>query len=324
MARYVGNRRLEADETAPWEARPEAESASASEPAVTETPASEPAAESPKPDDTSQQALTYTAFADAMNKAIEQEDIAGAAILENRMMRLNMDFESQPHEVQAKVAKAIRRLHNRLTPEERKNAIHFGERERVMDGVADDADGDGQTAEGGDEEADFSHSRANERYDVGVDDTVFDNRTETQREAAEEAASKEAAKKAKDAQILRGGAGTGGGRAGNRVLQVQSVDGDDVYVSLLDSTGRDRGLPPQKMSRAQWEMLAKAGKNLNNADPANPQEGDNIMMSRSAPELPAERAAEVAESEFSRCCARTTMLHVYISDSFASSVPLFA
>lgn len=277
-----------------------------------------------KPDDTSQQALTYTAFADAMNKAIEQEDIAGAAILENRMMRLNMDFESQPHEVQVKVAKAIRRLHNRLTPEERKNAIHFGERERVMDGVADDADGDGQAAEGGDEEADFSHSRANERYDVGVDDTVFDNRTETQREAAEEAASKEAAKKAKDAQILRGGAGTGGGRAGNRVLQVQSVDGDDVYVSLLDSTGRDRGLPPQKMSRAQWEMLAKAGKNLNNADPANTQEGDNIMMSRSAPELPAERAADVAESEFSRCCARTTMLHVYISDSFASSVPLFA
>lgn len=98
----------------------------------------------------------------------------------------------------------------------------------------------------------------------------------------------------------QGSTGKGGGRGGNRVLRIEEIDGDDVFVSLLDSTGRERG-EPQKMTREQWEMLAKAGKSLNDADPSNPQVGDNIMMSRGNAESPADRDAKfAADADYQR------------------------
>ena len=98
----------------------------------------------------------------------------------------------------------------------------------------------------------------------------------------------------------QGSTGKGGSRGGNRVLRIDEIDGDDVTVSLLDSTGRDRGVQ-QKMNREQWKALATAGKKLNNADPSSPQVGDNIMMSRGNAESPADRDAKfAADADYQR------------------------
>lgn len=96
---------------------------------------------------------------------------------------------------------------------------------------------------------------------------------------------------------IRGGGGKGGALSGNRHLRIDKVDGDELTVTLMDAAGKPRGTA-QKMNRTQWEMLGKAAA-INDGidgDPANPQKGDLIRMSRNG-ESPAERDLRFASDE---------------------------
>lgn len=95
------------------------------------------------------------------------------------------------------------------------------------------------------------------------------------------------------------GAG-GGGRVGRRYFRVEGEKDGKVLVQMLNEKGKPQG-DPMPMSREQWEMLAKA--DLDKAentdlDPARPQKGDMIRMSREGQtETPEERDARFAADE---------------------------
>ena len=75
-----------------------------------------------------------------------------------------------------------------------------------------------------------------------------------------------------------GSTGTGGSLGGNRHLIIDGVNGDELTVTMKDAAGKT--LATRKMNRAQWSALAK-GAVATDGDPAAPQKGDLIRMSRS-------------------------------------------
>ena len=95
------------------------------------------------------------------------------------------------------------------------------------------------------------------------------------------------------------GAG-GGGRVGHRYFRVEGEKDGKALVQMLNEKGKPQG-DPMPMSREQWEMLAKA--DLDKAentdlDPARPQKGDMIRMSREGQtETPEERDLRFAADE---------------------------
>ena len=72
--------------------------------------------------------------------------------------------------------------------------------------------------------------------------------------------------------------GKGGTLGGNRHLIIDGVNGDELTVTMKDAAGKT--LATRKMNHAQWSALAK-GAVATDGDPANPQKGDLIRMSRS-------------------------------------------
>lgn len=72
--------------------------------------------------------------------------------------------------------------------------------------------------------------------------------------------------------------GKGSTLGGNRHLIIDGVNGDELTVTMKDAAGKT--LATRKMSRAQWSALSQ-GAVATDGDPANPQKGDLIRMSRS-------------------------------------------
>lgn len=97
--------------------------------------------------------------------------------------------------------------------------------------------------------------------------------------------------------VTQGSTGQGGGLKGNRHIRIDGVNGDEITATMMDAAGKRIG-KPQKMTRAQWEMLSKASRDTGGADPANPQKGDMIRMSRPGEtETPEERNLRFATDE---------------------------
>ena len=92
---------------------------------------------------------------------------------------------------------------------------------------------------------------------------------------------------------IKGGGGKGGSLGGNRHLIIDSVKGDNLTVTMKDAAGKT--LATRKMNRAQWSALSQ-GAVATDGDPANPQKGDLIRMSRNG-ESPAERDFRYATDE---------------------------
>ena len=84
----------------------------------------------------------------------------------------------------------------------------------------------------------------------------------------------------------KGGAtGRGGVLGGNRHLIIDSVNGDNLTVTMKDAAGKVL-VKGQKMTRAQWAALAN-GADAVDGDPAAPQKGDLIRRAKSdAADLP--------------------------------------
>lgn len=217
------------------------------------------------PDSVQSLAMAHAEVAKAYDRAKQSGDSFGESLLERELMRLNEAVSALTPAKQRQFGKARDAIDKAITPMERKG--------RVSNTTAEGKDVDVAAAEA----------------EAPIDETSDAARLGriTKRDDASEGG----------APAPRGATGQGGSLKGNRYIRIDSVNGDEITATMMDAAGKKIG-KPQKMSRAQWEMLSKASAGTGGADPANPQKGDMIRMSRQGEkETPEERNLRFATDE---------------------------
>lgn len=212
-------------------------------------------------------AFAYNAVSDAASRAKKKGDTVGEQLLQPMLKSLTDKIGALPKNEQNKILAKSSREADTLAPKERKNRKSLTTKE----GKEVDVATSGEVAEAGEAE------EAPDEYGAG---SRF-NRIE----ANDDDSSGRSAPK--------GATGTGGSLGGNRHLIIDGVKGDELTVTMKDAAGKT--LATRKMTRAQWAALAN-GADAVDGDPAAPQKGDLIRMSRNG-ESPAERNLRFASDE---------------------------